>query len=65
MHAFQHVNTPFSSVRVRLRSRSFGHVCPHRAHTQTEVVAMAWVTVRRAEDGKKGNTFPGQFKSIS
>src|SRR5665648_1037836 len=63
MHAFQHVNAPFSSGRVRRRSRTFGHVCPHCAHTQTEVVDVAWVTVRRAEDGKK--RYQGRYRDAS
>src|SRR5450756_3258779 len=63
MHAFQHVNAPFSSGRVRRRSRAFGRVCPHCAHTRTGVVDVAWVTVRRAEDGKK--RYQGRYRGAS
>src|SRR5450756_932143 len=63
MHAFQHVTAPFASGRVRRRSRTFGHVCPHRAHIPTGVVDVAWVTVRRAEDGKK--RYQGRYRDAS
>jgi len=63
MHAFQHVNAPFSFARVRWRSGAFGRVCPHCAHTPTGVVDVAWVTVRRAEDGKK--RYQGRYRDAS
>jgi len=63
MHAFQHVTARFSTGQVRQRSRTFGHVCPHCAHIHAGAVAVAWVTVRRAEDGKK--RYQGRYRDAS
>src|SRR5665647_3016006 len=63
IHAFQHVIAPFSFARVRRCSRAFGHVCPHCAHMRAGVVDVAWVTVRRAEDGKK--RYQGRYRDAS
>lgn len=40
-----------------------GYVCPHCAHIWDTVVAMAWVTVRRADDGRK--RYQGRYRDGS
>src|SRR5665647_1180075 len=48
---------------LRAGSPAFGHVCPHCAHIRTGVLDVAWVTVRRAEDGKR--RYQGRYRDAS
>ena len=63
MHAFQHVRAASLFADGRHRSRTLGGVCPHRAHIEAGVPDMAWVTVRRADDGKR--RYQGRYRDAS
>lgn len=63
MHASTHIRMGFAYAGVRRCSPVPGGVCPHWAHMSAGVVEMAWVTVRRAEDGKK--RYQGRYRDAS
>lgn len=63
MHASAHVRGLRVYASIRSCPLALGRVCPHCAHIRGQGVAMAWVTVRRADDGKK--RYQGRYRDGS